>query len=150
MVWFERFAHVCMFKTTEPFDNYDEIWWWGVWPLSAETFQVALSQNHIWEQEPEDVHFVWPSCWAGRHAAAKNMLHTRLCRPVLFVLLCGTHENMSHLCEAYRVWRLVRWKSRKVRKYVLKTVLNVGTGLLWSEGDTTSCMTEYQYHVIDI
>ena len=81
------------------------------------TFQVALSQNHIWEA-PDNVHLVWPSCWAGRSAAGNKMPHTKLRRPVLFVLLRGTKENMSHLCEAYRVWRLVWWKSRKVRQYV--------------------------------
>jgi hypothetical protein len=97
-------------------------WWWsltvGSLTFIGWTFQVALSQNHIWEQEPEDVHFVWPSCWAGRRAAADNMPHTKLSWPVLFELLHGTHENMSHLCEAYRVWRLVWWKSRKVRQYI--------------------------------
>ena len=71
------------------------------------SFQVALSQNHIWEKEPEDMHFVWPSCWAGRRAAANKMPHTKLSRPVLFELLHGTIENMSHLCKAYGVYRLV-------------------------------------------
>jgi hypothetical protein len=109
-------------------EPYNEFWWnlmVGSITFIGWTFQVALSQNHIWEEEPEAVHFVWPSCWAGRRAAANNMPHTKLLRPVLCELLRGTQENMSHLCEAYRVWRFVWWKSRKVRQYVLTTVLSL-------------------------
>jgi hypothetical protein len=49
------------------------------------------------------MHFVWPSCWAGRRAAANNVPHTKLSRPVLSELLRGTHENMYRLHKAYRI-----------------------------------------------